>query len=236
MASYVPTQEAGRSRGWGSIPSNWTQLGPDIRTEQRVGQEARSDRLAAHADEDGERGNHKGMCFRDQLGEAGADRVRVEEVHQPVGSGLDGIACLPLGQDVHHRELAPRVCGCDQPRQRAPRKHRERLPHRREVVVDDLDVVGAFGNARVHERRGVRRVRDRGDRGTAHLGWMTRPAPRRQSRLRAHVGHSRRIRGANGLDALEARPRHSTCRGPSLRPVPRTSRRSVVREFSERCT
>ena len=80
-----------------------------------------------------------------------------EEVHQAVGTFGDDLAGFFPLQDVDDRQLLPRV--------RGPDNRGDDLPGEPgcAVIVDDLDVVGTFGDPGVNERLCLCRCGDRGD-------------------------------------------------------------------------
>jgi hypothetical protein len=90
-------------------------------------------------------------------------------MRQPVCTRLDRVARLRLGSDVHYRELAVSVRRSDETSEGSAVQHRSWGAEPCEVVVDDLDVVRAFGDARAHERVGFGRVGDGREWRSAHL-------------------------------------------------------------------
>ena len=104
----------------------------------------------------------KGMMRRHKPAKARIRRAVNEKVRQAIRPRLDSLARVLQRADVHYREFLARMGGGDHRLQCLLAKRREIKPECLAIVIDNLDVVRAFGDACVHKglcllRRGQRR-------------------------------------------------------------------------------
>jgi len=146
--------------------------------------------------------------WRRKFSEVTAQLFPGEDVDQTIRSGLDRVPRLLLRERVHHCEFSALVCRLHQRAHGAVVEHRDtfrRPVPGAAVVVNDLDVVRAFGNPRIHKLLSLLRPGNRGKRRSAHLCWM----PSRHGRAHsgcAQIRHIRRIVGLDRLDLFHALP------------------------------
>src|SRR6476646_8042136 len=83
-----------------------------------------------------------------------------KKVRQTIRARLNGSLCVLKRSDMYHSELAALMCCCDHRSHGFLTDGRYGEPVGLAVVVNDLDVVGTLGNARVDERLRLVRRRD----------------------------------------------------------------------------
>ena len=136
-----------------------------------------------------------GITNAPALRRAGAKPVRRrrvgEDVHEAAGAGRDRAIGFGVRSDVHDRQLAARLRGRDHRASASgARGAAVCMPVDSAVLVDDLDVVGSLGDARVDERL---RLRGRAERRDGHAELRPVTLRRRHQRAgREDVGPARR--------------------------------------------
>ena len=164
-----------------------------VRGQTLVAHQRSTGRRAADAVDYRERRNHKRVARGDQPCESRVRRLVGKHVDQRVCVGLDRGSRVRESGNVHHGEPASLVRRRNQRRQRGLAQGGELETVSAAVVVDDLDVVGAFRDPRVHERLGLLGAGDGGDLETV-FGAV--PAGRCGQRARrAQVGPVEQLAG-----------------------------------------
>ncbi len=150
--------------------------------------------------DDGQRWDNEHVMSCRQFGKARFGHRVGEDMSQSVRPGIDGLAGILLRRRVDEDKLVAAVRGGDDVLELLLRQRRER------VLVDDLDVLRALGDAGIDKRLGVVVRPDRRDRRAAHLGGMAL-RHRDTDAGGPEVGRIRRFRGAHLLPQRQARGR-----------------------------
>ena len=131
----------GGGLGWGQV-----------RLEPRIACQIRIEVGGADGVQDGQRGDDKNAMRCGEFAEIRGRRRPGKQVRQTVGARVDGVQRLLQATDVHHHQLAPFVRRVGQRLHDLFGERRARLsdPIFEHVIVDDLDVIRALGDPRVH--------------------------------------------------------------------------------------
>lgn len=164
----------GREFGRGTADGG-AQLGSQACSDALVGGQ-RHPSLIVQGLEHGEGGRHEHPRLRHPRREPVFLAVGEEDVRQPVDPRRHGQLGSRLGGGVRHSQQPRRMSGLDQCSDRGRIEARQRDPHGRTVLNEDLEVVGPLGDAVADERHGVFGRGQRRERPkTSAMNWLGCP-------------------------------------------------------------